>query len=117
MVADSFQPLCAGEEVTLPKRGGDVTFVPIRLSPIASAAGRGTIVSRKDLDAVMHVAHAFNAGSDFLSDLLEIMGGKAALQMDNVAACDTRDIAKREVAATSNSDLGLTADRQSVGTA
>jgi hypothetical protein len=100
MVADSFQPLCPGEEATHPRHGGDVKFDWIRLAPIVSAAGAGTIVSRKGLDAGMDMAHAFHAGSKFLSDLLEIMGEKATPQMENVAACDSRDIAKCEVAPT-----------------
>jgi len=36
--------------------------------------------------------------------------------MEDVAACDAGDVTKREVAATSNSYLGLAADQRSVGT-
>jgi hypothetical protein len=36
--------------------------------------------------------------------------------MEDVAACDASNVAKREVAATSNSYLGLAADQRSVGT-
>jgi len=117
MVADSFQPLCVGGEVALPTCGADVGLDSIRLVLTGTAASPHTIWSRKDLDAVGYLAHPLHAGRNLLSDLLEVMGGKAAPQMEDVAACDASDVAKREVTATSNSYLGLAADQRSVGTA
>ncbi len=82
--------------------------------------GRGvrltSIGRRKDLDAVAYLTHALHAGGNFLSNLLEIVGGKAAPQMDDVAAYVASDVAKREVTAVSNSLLGLAADQRPGGT-
>lgn len=75
-----------------------------------------TVGRCKDLDAVTYLTHALHSGGNLLSDLLEIMGGKAAPQMEDVAACDARDVAKRKVTAFSNTLLGLAADQRLGGT-
>jgi len=116
MVADSFQPLCVGGEVALPTCGAGVRFDSLRLVLIGRVPSSRTIRSRKDLNAVGYLAHTLYPGRNLLSDLLEVMGGKAAPKMEDVAACDAGDVAKREVAATSNSYFGLAADHRSVGT-
>jgi hypothetical protein len=88
----------------------------MQLVLLGLVARLGTVRSRRDLDAVGYPAHALDSSGNFLSDLLEILGGNAALQLQSVAAYRASDVAKREVAATSNQDLGLAADHWLVGT-
>jgi hypothetical protein len=115
MVADSFQPLCVGGEAALPTRGADVRLDSIRLVLWGRVARPATIWSRYDLDGVIDLAHALHSRGNLLSDLLEVLGGKATPQMECVAVYDASDVAKREVLATSNANLGLAADHRSVG--
>src|SRR4051812_18799524 len=64
----------------------------------------------EDFDPIDHLAYALHARGELLGDLLEVVGGERAVEMDDTVTDSARDRADRQITALPEPFLGLAMD-------